>query len=56
MTTLKGLIQNHDYDYIEFRYTMPGVDGISIEIWDTDTIRKKTVFFGSCKSENGKLN
>lgn len=41
--TIKDLISSKDYDYIEWRVTLPEKHG------GEDT------FFGSCKSQNGAL-
>ena len=41
--TIGDLIKNKDYDYIEYRCTAPA------DLTETD------IFFGICKSENGKL-
>ena len=40
---VKDLIKNKDYDYIEWRVTAP------------PQINEEDIFFGCCKSENGKL-
>ena len=40
---IKDLIKNKDYDYIEWRVTAP------------PQIDEEDIFFGCCKSENGKL-
>jgi hypothetical protein len=41
--TVKDLIANKDYDYISWRVTAP------------DNIEDKDIFFGACKSKDGKL-
>ena len=41
--TIKDLISNKDYDYIEWRVTSPKV------------LDEPDIFFGYCKSKNGKL-
>lgn len=43
MVTIGDLIKDKDYDYIEYRCTAP------------DNWYEEDIFFGICKSENGKL-
>lgn len=40
---IRDLIKNKDYDYIEWRVALP------------DSLGGDDIFFGSCKSEKGKL-
>lgn len=41
--TVRDVINDKDYDYIEWRVTPP------------PDIDEESIFFGACKSENGKL-
>lgn len=41
--TVFDLIKNKDYDYIEWRITLP------------ENMGRGNTFFGSCESKNGKL-
>lgn len=45
--TVKDLIKHKDYDYISWR--------IKLDEEDRDKIGEDDIFFGVCRSENGKL-
>lgn len=45
--TVGDLIKNKDYDYISWRIKLDGED--------RDKVGEDDIFFGVCRSENGKL-